>query len=144
MAEEKDEKNEEVATEEFGPSLVEEIQMLKEQLKQLSKDELIERLAVYEYVIPKLGPFVQWCINNYYKPIYFRFRIGRENVGLLVGAVLVPEMLILLAEEKVTKYEGGKTYVKYDTRLIHAPIRELAFYDVVLEEGQWEEQESVF
>jgi len=142
MAEDKKDQDEVTEQEEFGPSAVMEIQQLKEQLMQLSKEELVERLAMYEFVIPKLGPFVQWFINNFYRPVYIRFRVGRENVGLLVGALLVPEQLILLAEEKMTKYEGGKTYVKYDTRLIHAPIKELSYYDVVLEEGQWEEQES--
>ena len=144
MAEENIEGNEAQAGEEFGPSALVEIQQLKEQLMQLSKEELVERLAMYEFVIPRLGPFVKWFIENFYRPVYIRFRVGRENVGLLVGALLVPEQLILLAEEKMTKYEGGKTYVKYDTRLIHAPIKELSYYDVVLEEGQWEEQESLY
>jgi len=144
MAEKNFEGENSAEQEEFGPSLVEDIQHLKQQLMELPKEELVERLAVYEYIIPKLGPFVQWCINNFYKPIHFRFRMGRENVGLLVGALLVPEQLILLAEERVTKYDGTKTYVKYDTRLVHAPIKELSYYDVVVEEGEWQEQESPF
>ena len=125
-------------------SLEGEIIEIKQKLMQLDKEQLAERLAVYELVIPKLGPMVQWCIQNFYRPIYFRFRLGRENVGLLVGATLVPETLVFLAEERISKYEGGKSYVKYDTRLIHAPVKELSFYDVVLEEGDWEEQESYF
>ena len=144
MAEENIEGNEAQAGEVFDPSALVEIQQLKEQLMQLSKEELVEKLAVYEFVIPRLGPLVRWFIDNFYRPIHVRFRIGRETIGLLVGALLVPEQIILLAEEKVTKYVGDKTYVKYDTRLIYAPIKELSYYDVVLEEGQWEEQESLY
>lgn len=129
---------------EEAPAAVSEIQQIKKQLMQLDKETLADRLAAYEYIIPKLGGMVRWCVENYYKPIYYRFRIGREGVGLLVGANLVPESFVILAEEKVSKYEGGKSFVKHDLRMIHVPVKELSYYDVILQEGEWEEQEGLF
>ena len=141
-----EDKNEQGEEKQFqpAPSIVEEVKVLKEQLMQLSKEELADRLAYYEYVIPKLGPYVKWFLENYYKPIYVRFRVGRETVGLLTGALLVPEKFELLAEEKVTKYEGQKMWAKYDLRKVIVPVKELSYYDVVLEEGKWEEEELTY
>ena len=144
MASEENVENKDEEATEFGPSIIDDIRRLKQEFMKMDKEVLADRLAAYEYIIPKLGSQVQWCINNYYKPIYFRFRMGRDGVGLLVGAVLVPEMLILLAEEEVSRYAEGKTYVRRDIRLVHAPIKELTYYDVVLEQGQWEEKESYY
>ena len=118
--------------EEPQPLEVDELTAIKQRLMQLEKEELADRLAFYEYVIPKLGPFVQWCINNFYRPVIAHWRMGRQAVGLLVGAVLVPEQLILLADEEIRDYTRKK--IKYERRLVTVPVKELSYYDVVLED----------
>ncbi len=133
---------EEVNGSEEMPAIAVELEQIKKQLEQLSKEDLINELAMYRLIIPKLGPFVKWFIDNYYKPVYVRFRMGRETVGLLCGAILVPDTLQLLAQEEIKRYQDNKTYVKYEIRLVNAPIKELSFYDVVLEESDWEEREG--
>jgi len=134
--------SEDERVEEEGPIVLLELEQIKKELEGLSKEQLIDELAMYRLVIPKLGPYVKWVIENYFKPVYVRFRMGRETVGYLVGAVLVPETLQLLAQEEVKKYASNKTYVKHDIRIVNCPIKELSFYDVILEEGDWEEQEG--
>ena len=140
-----DVKREDVGDEELAEmsALEVELQQKKQQLMQLDKEQLVDILAAYEVIIPKLGFHVKWCIDNFYKPVVCQWRMGRMVTGLLVGAVLVPESFIILAAEETKKYGQNKTYVKSDIRLVHAPIKELTYYDVILEEGEWEEQEGL-
>ena len=121
-----------------------ELESIKKELAAKSKEELIEELAVYRLVIPKMGPFVKWFIENYFKPVYLRFRMGRETVGFLIGCVLIPDTIQVLAQEEIKKYTGDKTMVKYELRIVNAPVKELSYYDVVLESTDWEETEMTY
>jgi len=121
-----------------------ELESIKKELAAKSKEELIEELAVYRLVIPKMGPFVKWFIENYFKPVYLRFRMGRETVGFLIGCVLIPDTIQVLAQEEIKKYTGDKTMVKYELRIVNAPVKELSYYDVVLESSDWEETEMTY
>jgi len=132
-----------------APSLAVELEEIKRELEKMSKEKLIDELAVYRLVIPKLGPFVKWVLENFYKPVYVRFRMGRETVGFLVGCMLVPDTLQLLAQEEVKEYrtdETGrtKTYVKYELRIVNAPVKELSFYDVIIDETDWQERKGYY
>ena len=107
-----------------------ELQAIKEELEKLSKEELIEELAHYKFIIPKLGPWVQWAIDNMYRLVGVRWRMGREAVGLLVGVLFHPEVLILLSHEEIRKYEIKK--IIHEQHLVYAPTKELSWYDVIL------------
>jgi len=116
-------------SEETNP-LALELQQIKQRLENLSKEELIDRLAYYEWVIPKLGPYVKWAIDNMYNIVLARWRMGRQVVGYLVGVDLVPERLVLLADEEIRDYTRKK--VVHEQHIVYAPVKELTYYDVVL------------
>lgn len=107
-----------------------EMDAIKAELEPLSKEELIEELAFYKFIIPKLGPWVKWAIDSFYKPIACRWRMGREAVGLLVGVIFHPEVLVLLSHEEIKKYEIKK--IIHEQHLVYAPTKELSWYDVIL------------
>jgi len=116
-------------SEETNP-LALELNEIKQRLENLSKEELIDRLAYYEWVIPKLGPYVKWAIDNMYNIVLARWRMGRQVVGYLVGVDLVPERLVLLADEEIRDYTRKK--VVHEQHIVYAPVKELTYYDVVL------------
>ncbi len=107
-----------------------EIAEIKAELEQLSKEELIDKLAHYELVLPKLGPWVKWAVDNMYRLVGCRWRMGREAVGLLVGVLFHPEVLVLLSHEEIRKYEIKK--IIHEQHLVYAPTKELSWYDVIL------------
>jgi|GEM_PF-5376937 len=107
-----------------------ELQAIKAQLNELSKEQLIDELAMYKFIIPKLGPWVEWAVQNMYKPFGARWRMGRESVGLLIGVLLVPEAFVILSQEEIRKYEQKK--IIYEQHIVYAPLKELAWYDVIL------------
>lgn len=106
------------------------IESIKQQLSQLSKEELVDRLALYEWAIPKLGPWVRWGINNMFQLVMARWRMGREAVGYLVGMDLQPESLILLTDEEQRDYMRKK--VVHEQHLVYAKVKELSYFDVIL------------
>ena len=116
-------------SEETNP-LALELNEIKQRLENMSKEELIDRLAYYEWVIPKLGPYVKWAIDNMYNIVLARWRMGRQVVGYLVGVDLVPERLVLLADEEIRDYTRKK--VVHEQHIVYAPVKELTYYDVVL------------
>jgi len=116
-----------------------ELAEIKKELEQKSKEELIEELAVYRLAVPKMGPAVTWFINNLYKPVFVRWRMGREAVGLLVAAVYEPKELHLLTQEEMRDY--FKKTVTYQQRFVIAPTKELQYYDVLLWESEPEKYE---
>ena len=116
-------------SEETNP-LALELNEIKQRLENLSKEELIDRLAYYEWVIPKLGPYARWAIDNMYNIVLARWRMGRQVVGYLVGVDLVPERLVLLADEEIRDYTRKK--VVHEQHIVYAPVKELTYYDVVL------------
>lgn len=116
-------------SEETNP-LALEIQRIKQRLQDMSREELIDRLAFYEWVIPKLGPHVKWAIDNMYNIVLARWRMGRQVIGYLVGVDLVPERLVLLADEEIRDYTRKK--IVHEQHIVYAPIKELTYYDVVL------------
>ena len=95
-------------SEETNPVALE-INQIKEQLNQLSKEELIDKLAMYEFVLPKLGPFVQWAMDHMYDIVLAKWRMGRQVIGYLVGVELVPERLVILADEEIRDYTRKKS-----------------------------------
>jgi hypothetical protein len=107
-----------------------ELDSIRRQLEGMSKEELIDRLALYEFVIPKLGPWVKWFIDNMYQIVVARWRMNRQVIGYLIGATLIPETIDILAEEEIRDYERKK--IVYEQRVVHAPWKELIYVDVVL------------
>jgi len=115
--------------EEASPLMLE-IEEIKKELAVKSKDELIDELAFYRHVIPKLGPWVEWIISNFYKVIGVRWRMGREAAGVLIGAIVHPDILMLLTTEEIRKYEQKK--IIFEQHIVYAPVKELTWYDVIL------------
>ena len=111
-----------------------ELQAIKEQLKNLSQEELLDRLAYYEFIIPKLGHWVKWAMDNMYNLILAQWRMGRQVVGLLVGVELEPTKLVILANEENRDYM--KRTVVYEQHLVYAPVKELTYFDVILGRSQ--------
>jgi len=125
-------------SEEINPVALE-INQIKEQLSQLSKEELIDKLAMYEFVLPKLGPFVQWAMDHMYDIVLAKWRMGRQVIGYLVGVELVPERLVILADEEIRDYTKKK--IIHEQHIVYAPLKELTYYDIVLGKTGEEELE---
>ena len=103
-------------SEETNPVALE-LNSIKQQLAGMSKEELIDQLALYEWVIPKLGPHVRWAIDNMYSIVLAKWRMGRQVVGYLVGVDLEPVRFALLADEETRDYARKKILVEYGFRL---------------------------
>ncbi len=116
-------------SEETNPVALE-LNAIKQQLANMSKEELIDQLALYEWVIPKLGPHVKWAIDNMYSIVLAKWRMGRQVVGYLVGVELEPVRFALLADEETRDYARKK--IVHEQHIVYAPLKELSFYDVVL------------
>ena len=116
-----------------------ELNQIKSQLESMSKEELIDRLALYEWVIPKLGPHVRWAIDHMYDVVMAKWRMGRQVVGYLVGVELEPVRFAILAGEKTHDYMRKK--IIHEQHIVYAPLKELSFYDIVLGKTGEEEME---
>jgi len=118
-------------------SLELELEERKKQYEALSKEELIDRLLGLEYIIDRLGPQLRWLIDNYNQMIYAQFRMGRAVTGLLIGARVNIDSLILLADEKIHDYANKKVII--ERHLVTVPMKEVVAVDVILEKVGEEE-----
>lgn len=116
-------------SEETNP-LALELNQIKQQLADLSKEELIDRLAYYEWALPKLGPHVRWALDHMYDIVMCKWRMGRQVIGYLVGVELQPVRFAILADEETRDYMRKK--IIHEQHIVYAPLKELSFYDIVL------------
>ena len=119
-----------------------ELEELKKRYENMSKEELIDRLLGLEYIISRLGPQLRWVIDNFNMPVCCRWRSGRVATGLLIGAYVNIDSLILLADEEIRDYANKKVIV--ERHIVVAPMKALTGVDVILEKVKEEEMQTTW
>jgi len=119
---------------------VEEIETKRKQLEELSKEELIERLARYEVIWDRMDDGTKWWLNHIYSLVRVTRRDYKPIMGALMAVTLEPLYIDIWVETKIKEYSENKTYE--ERKLVRLKPKELVDFEIIFERKVIEEEEK--
>ena len=113
----------------YTMSFNEEIEKKKQEYSNLSKEELIERLAFLETAIDRLDPLVKYCIYNLYG--WFRgVMMGKDYIeGIFLGARFkIEEFIIYRISDRE---QWGSDTVVHEEAVSRLPASRLTQWEII-------------
>lgn len=107
---------------------------------QLPKEQLAERLAIYETIFERLPPMVRYLAENFGKLCRVIRRDYVPIFGILWGIDVELKGLELLVEEDVKEWDTGKVF--HEAKVLHISKGSILAFEIIEERQETQEQEK--
>ena len=106
-------------------------EMKKAELMQLSKEELVERLAQIELALDQMNFEVRYWIQNMFMPVRIVKRNYTPIFGTLIGLVMEPKMYVVYAYEEEVRYDKDTDIA--ERKIVRIPAGSTVYVETIQE-----------
>ena len=111
--------------------MIDEIELLKQKLSELSKEELVNRLANYEFIMQHINEEARWWMNQIYKLVRGIRRDYRPIFGVLIGVNFEIATIDIWTESRFKDYTEG-TKIE-ERKIIKVKPKDLIQFEIIEE-----------
>jgi len=106
----------------------------KRELSQLSKEQLVEKLAQYELALDQMNFEVRYWIQNMFMPVRIVKRNYTPIFGTLIGLVMEPKLYIVYAYEEQVRYDKDTDLA--ERKIVRIPAGSTVYVETIQEQKE--------
>ena len=106
-------------------------EMKVRELSQLSKEQLVERLAQYELALDQMNFEVRYWLQNMFSQVRIVKRNYTPIFGTLIGLVMEPKLYIVYAYEEEVQYD--KDHDIAERKIVRIPAGSTVYVETIQE-----------
>ena len=106
----------------------------KRELSQLSKEQLIEKLAQYELALDQMNFEVRYWLQNMFMPVRIVKRNYTPIFGTLIGLVMEPKMYVVYAYEEQVRYDKDTDLA--ERKIVRIPAGSTVYVETIQEQRE--------
>ena len=104
----------------------------KRELMQLSKEQLVERLAQYELALDQMNFEVRYWLQNMFSQVRIVKRNYTPIFGTLIGLVMEPKMYVVYAYEEQVRYDKDTDLA--ERKIVRIPAGSTVYVETIQEQ----------